>query len=101
LALLPVVAAPVGAVPGTRHVVWQVAACELHVIMQLVTFEVCATRILPAACTGEWHNAIANSVATNKRALPPQRTMHFLLAKHHSAGRWPRKCAGAVAELAG
>jgi hypothetical protein len=38
--LLPVVAAPVGGVPGTRHVVWQVAACELQAIMQFVTVEV-------------------------------------------------------------
>jgi hypothetical protein len=28
--------------PGTTHDVWQVAACELHVIMQLVVVEVCA-----------------------------------------------------------
>jgi hypothetical protein len=40
VALLPVVAAPVGGVPGTRHVVWQVAACELQAIMQFVTVEV-------------------------------------------------------------
>jgi hypothetical protein len=49
LALPAVVAAPVGAAPGITHVVWQLAACELHAIMQLVTVEVCATRILPAA----------------------------------------------------
>ena len=49
LALLVVVAAPVGGVPGTKHVVWQEAACELHAIMQLVTLEVCANRIFPAA----------------------------------------------------
>jgi hypothetical protein len=40
LALPVVVAAPVGGVPGIRHVVWQEAACELHDIMQFVTVEV-------------------------------------------------------------
>jgi hypothetical protein len=46
-----VVAALVGAVPGTTQVVWQVAACELHAIMQFVTVEDCAKRILPPADT--------------------------------------------------
>jgi hypothetical protein len=45
VALLVVVAAPVGAVPGTTHAVWQLAALVLQVIMQLVTVEVCASRI--------------------------------------------------------
>ena len=71
MALLPVVAAPIGAVPGMRQVVWQVAACELHAIMQLVTIEVWAVRIRPAACTAEWHNAIANPPTTSKRVSPP------------------------------
>ncbi|HEV2624433.1 MAG TPA: hypothetical protein VGV62_04865 [Xanthobacteraceae bacterium] len=34
MALLPVVAAPVGCEPGITHVVWQLAAWELHDIMQ-------------------------------------------------------------------
>ena len=71
MALLPVVAAPIGAVLGMRQVVWQVAACELHVIMQLVTVGVWAIRIRPAACAAEWHNAIANPPTTSKRASPP------------------------------
>jgi hypothetical protein len=37
LALPLAVAAPVGGVPGIKHVVWQDAACELHPIMQLAT----------------------------------------------------------------
>jgi hypothetical protein len=45
VALLVVVAAPVAGVPGTRHVVWQFAAWELQIIMQLVTVELCARRI--------------------------------------------------------
>jgi hypothetical protein len=49
VALLVVVAAPIGAVPGLMHVVTQVAAVELQLIMQLVRFELCASRIFPAA----------------------------------------------------
>ena len=71
MALLPAVAAPVGAVPGMRQVVWQLAACELHAIMQFVTIEVWAMRIRPAACTAEWHKAIANAPITSKRASSP------------------------------
>jgi hypothetical protein len=67
-----------------RHVVWQLAACELHAIMQLVTIEVCATRNFPAACPAAcpavWHSAIANPAARDKRAIPPQRMMYFLSA---------------------
>lgn len=42
--VLPVVAVdvPDAALPGTTHDDWQLAACELHVIMQLVVVEVCA-----------------------------------------------------------
>jgi hypothetical protein len=71
LALLPVVAAPVGSVPGTRHVVWQEAACELHAIMQLVTVEV-ATRNRVAACPLELQIATANPPQKTTRAIPPQ-----------------------------
>jgi hypothetical protein len=45
-AVLPVVVVAVDvlgdALSGTTHDVWQLAACELHVIMQLVVIEVCA-----------------------------------------------------------
>jgi hypothetical protein len=78
VALLPVVAAPVGAVPGIRHVVWQDAACELHDIMQLVTIEVCATRIFPAASAVEYPSAIVNPAAKSKRGIPPELMAHFL-----------------------
>ena len=71
LVLLPVVAAPVGSVPGTRHVVWQEAACELHAIMQLVTVEVCATRNRVAACPLELQIATANPPPKTTRAIPP------------------------------
>jgi hypothetical protein len=46
LALLVVVAAPVGAVPGTTQALWQLAACELQLIMQLVVVELCASRVV-------------------------------------------------------
>jgi hypothetical protein len=49
VALLVVVAALVGAVPGTTQAVWQAAACELQAIMQLVVVELCAKRIFSAA----------------------------------------------------
>ncbi|MGB5183127.1 MAG: hypothetical protein WBO12_13195 [Xanthobacteraceae bacterium] len=55
--------------------VWPLAACELHAIMQLVTIEVCATRILPAAGPAE---LIANPAPKIERAIAPQRMMHFL-----------------------
>ena len=34
---------------GTKQVVWQVAACALQVIMQLVVVELCAKRIFSPA----------------------------------------------------
>jgi hypothetical protein len=61
-----------------RHVVWQDAACELHDIMQLVTIEVCATWIFPAACPAECPSAMANPAAKSKRAIAPQLIVHFL-----------------------
>jgi hypothetical protein len=36
---------PLGAAGGTTQVVWQLAAWELQVIMQLVVIELCAKRI--------------------------------------------------------
>jgi len=70
LALLLAVAAPVGGVPGIKHVVWQDAACELHPIMQLVTFEVCATRILAAASATEWHRTTVNPPTKSAQSRP-------------------------------
>jgi hypothetical protein len=46
-------------VPGTTQAVWQVAACELQVIMQFVTVEVCAKRIFPPADASAAEPAIA------------------------------------------
>jgi hypothetical protein len=40
---------PTGGAAGTKQPVWQAAACELQVIMQLVVAEVCAKRILSPA----------------------------------------------------
>lgn len=47
--LLPLIAGAVKGVPGTRHPVWQFAAAALHVIMQVVAADDCASRIFPAA----------------------------------------------------
>jgi hypothetical protein len=80
LALLPVVAAPVGCEPGIRHVVWQLAAWELHNIMQFVTFEVCARRIRVAVSAVELQIATANA-AVHKitPAMPHGRMMLYLM----------------------
>jgi hypothetical protein len=57
-----------GAVAGTRHVVWQFAACELHNIMQEVTFPVCASRILSLA--SELCAATLTAVAARRSVRP-------------------------------
>ena len=44
VALLPVVAAPLGGEPGTTQPAWQVAAVALQLIMQAVVVELCARR---------------------------------------------------------
>jgi hypothetical protein len=77
LALLVVVAAPVGGVPGKMQAVWQVAAWELHVIMQLVTVDVCASRILPlsaAAMVGPPINKAVQTIASRRMTASPVRT---------------------------
>jgi hypothetical protein len=63
------------------HVVWQLAAWELHNIMQFVTFEVCARRIRVAACTVELQIATANA-AVHKitPAMPRGCMMLFLMS---------------------
>src|SRR5689334_10184557 len=48
--------------------------------MQLVTVEVCARRILPAATTVTCESVIANPIANNKRVALPQRMTDFLSA---------------------
>jgi hypothetical protein len=79
LALLPAVAAPVGCEPGIMHVVWQLAAWELHNIMQFVTFEVCARRIRVPACTVELQIATANAADKIAPAIPRGRMMLSLV----------------------
>ena len=82
LALLLVVAAPVGGTPGTTHVVWQVAACALQTIMQFVVVEVCARRIAPRADAAPVSAAlastamkIANRTADRRMTALPAPTM--------------------------
>jgi hypothetical protein len=84
LALLPVVAAPVGCEPGMMHVVWQLAAWELHNIMQFVTFEVCARRIREAACTVESQVATANAAVHKITPAMPRRCMMLFLMSGQS-----------------
>ena len=87
--------------------VWQDAACELHAITQLVTAEVCATRILPAAGPAECHSAIANPAAKRERAIPPQRMVHFISpgiiapGDGTGAGRWEGNVPARSLELTG
>jgi hypothetical protein len=66
LELLVAVAAPVGAVPGTVQDAWQLACCELQLIMQFVVVEVCARRIFAPAETPSADPRIAS--AANKTA---------------------------------
>jgi hypothetical protein len=73
VALLVAVAAPVGGVPGTRHVVRQVAAWELHVIMQFVSDEDCASRILPPANTVVAEAPTAQPISTIAKRLVRRR----------------------------
>jgi hypothetical protein len=84
LALLPVVAAPVGCKPGITHVVWQLAAWELHNIMQFVTFEVCARRIRVAACTVELQIATANAAVHKITPAMPRGCMMLSLMSGQS-----------------
>jgi hypothetical protein len=49
VALLVVVAAVAGGVPGTTHADWHIDPWELHPIIQAVTIEVWASRIGSAA----------------------------------------------------
>ena len=67
VALLVVVAALVGAVPGTMQAVWQVAACALQAIMQLVATEVCAKRIFSPADASLAQPATATTANTTAK----------------------------------
>ncbi len=82
--MLPLVAAPIGCEPGIMHVVWQLAAWELHNIMQFVTFEVCARRIRVAACTVELQIAIANAAVHKITPAMPRGCMMLSLMSGQS-----------------
>jgi hypothetical protein len=69
VALLVVVADAEGGVPGTTQAAWQAAPCELHVIMQVVTVDVCASWIFSAATAPVWlPNITAPEIAAPARA---------------------------------
>lgn len=89
--VLPVVDVPDEALGGTTHDVWQLAACELHVIMQLVVVEVWARRskVPPLA-------ALAAATPASVTAIPRPRTaVSFLRTNKPSigAGEAEDKCA--------
>jgi hypothetical protein len=86
-AVVTVLAAPaavVGSWPGSTHVVRQFAAAELQIIMQLVVFDVCASR---SFCSAEAPGAAAHRAAAqranakNCRMKPPLATP---CSGHHS-----------------
>jgi hypothetical protein len=67
---VPVGAAPVCAVPGTTQADWQVAACELQAIMQFVVVEVCASRIVLSLAADVLTANPAIAAATKTKAKP-------------------------------
>jgi hypothetical protein len=75
-------------VTGTTQVVRQFAACELHVIMQLVTVEDWARRIFSpasAACAKTTANAVAARIDAKLRMAPPRlESLEEIGARHHS-----------------
>jgi hypothetical protein len=72
VALMVVVAAPEDAMPGTKQELWQLAAVALHVIMQFVTFDDCASRILASAANAP--DAAMLIAAAAKRIAKPRMT---------------------------
>jgi len=81
--------APPG-LPGTTHDDWQLAACELHVIMQLVVVEVCArcSKVLPFAVLANAKPASAKAILTPTAisSLSPRRR------SYRSRGRREMRC---------
>jgi hypothetical protein len=73
-ALLVVVAAPIGAAPGTKQVVWHAADCELHSIIHVVTAELCASAELPKASTAQ--TAAKHITRANNRRMTASRFFH-------------------------
>ena len=69
VALLVVVADAAGGVPGTTQAALQAAPCELHLIMQIVTVDVCASWIFSAATAPvSIPNITAPNASTPRRA---------------------------------
>lgn len=69
VALLVVVAAVGGGVPGTTHADWHIDPWELHPIMQAVTVEVWASRIGSAANA---LSAVAEIASATTRIVKPR-----------------------------
>jgi hypothetical protein len=83
VALLPGVAAPVAADPGTTHAAWHVAAVELQTIMQAVTVELCARRndLLLFAAADPTPIASANDSRTQTASATRTPTSPFKFGK--------------------
>jgi hypothetical protein len=89
VALLVVVAEAVGGVPGTTHPVRQFAAWALQFIMQFVTVEVCASRILPSGRSTLGYSTLRNGRIDCRRGKNNRETPHARPlgspSGHHSA----------------
>jgi hypothetical protein len=94
LALPFAVAAPVGAVPGTTQLAWHVAAWELQSIMQLVTVDDCASRILSAAALlTDPPLAKLTAKTANTSTTRSMTASRFSIARrHHNATAVTGKC---------
>jgi hypothetical protein len=68
------VAAPIGALPGTKQFVPHAAAWELHSIMQVVTAELCAFAVLPKASAAQ--TAAKHSTRANNCRMTASRFFH-------------------------
>jgi hypothetical protein len=89
VALLVVVAAAVGGVPGTTQMVRQFAAAALQIIMQFVTVEVCASLILPwakAACAAMLI-AAPTRIAMARMMPPPDQTRAIIARRRCKIAR--------------
>jgi len=68
---IAVVVVPTAGAGGTKQAAWHVAACALHVIMQLVVVEDCARRIfLPAEAALAKPTTAKTANRTAKHRMP-------------------------------
>jgi hypothetical protein len=63
---------PTGCGGGTKQPAWQVAACELHAIMQVVVVKVCADAALTPTAIAAAANATPDHRMTNALRSQPR-----------------------------